>query len=81
MLGVFDPGDHRFRLQVVGIVKWLKDVSYGDGNVSSPGCGGSMCDLQPISNYPVGLGFAHLARRYHPTDLRFRSRVAGVVEI
>ena len=39
VLGVFDPGNHRFRLQLVGIVKCLKDVLSGDGNVSSPGCG------------------------------------------
>ena len=34
---------------------------------------------QPISNRPVELGFPHAAGRYRPGDLRFRSRVVGVV--
>ena len=33
---------------------------------------------QPIINHPAGLGFPH---GIDPGDLRFRSRVVGVVEI
>ena len=73
VLGVFDPGDHRFRLQVVGIVKWLKDVSYGDGNVSSSGCGGSMYDPQQVSDRPVGLGFPHRVGQFRPGGSSFSS--------
>ena len=41
----------------------------GDGNLSSPGCAGSMSDPQPISDRPVGLGFPHRAGRFRPREI------------
>ena len=33
----FDPGDHRFRSLVVGVLKVWKDFGTGDGTLSSSG--------------------------------------------
>ena len=35
--GGFDPGDHRFRRWVVGVVDVWRDFGTGDGDLSSPG--------------------------------------------
>ena len=50
MRGVFDPGDHRFRPQVVGVVDVWRNFLSGDGNLSSPGGAGFILEPQPISD-------------------------------
>ena len=64
--GGIDPRNLRFRPRVVGVVEIWKDFQPGDGNLSSPGCAGSMYDLQLITDRPVGLGFPHRAGRFRP---------------
>ena len=59
-----DAGDLRFRPQVVGVVKVVKDFSCGDGKLYSQRCAGSMYDPQLISDRPVGLGFPRRAGRF-----------------
>ena len=72
-----DPGDLCFRPQVFGVVDVLKDFLCGDGNLSSPGCAGSMYDPQPISDPPVVLGFPHRVGRFRPGG----PQVFGVVKV
>ena len=50
VLGSFDPGDHRFRPQVVGVVDVWRNFLSGDGNLSSPGGAGFILEPQPISD-------------------------------
>ena len=53
--GVDPPRELRFRPRVVGFVDVWKDFRSGDGNLSSPGCAGSMFEPKPISDRPMGL--------------------------
>ena len=64
--GGIDPGNLRVRPRVVGVVEIWKDLLPEDGNLSSPGCAGSMYDPQSISNRLVGLRFPHRAGRFRP---------------
>ena len=64
--GGFDPGDHRFRPQVVGGVDVWRALRPGGGTLSSPGCAGYILEPQPISDRPAGLGFQHRAGRFRP---------------
>ena len=62
----FDPGDHRSRPQVVGVVYVWRDFRSGDGNLSSPGGAGFTFEPQPIIDRPARLGFPHRAGRFQP---------------
>ena len=64
--GGIDPGGHRFRPRVVGVVEIWKDFLSVDGTLSSPGCADFKYKRQPISDWLVGLGFPHRAERYRP---------------
>ena len=83
--GGIDPGGHRYRARVVGVVYMWGGLRYGDGNISSPGR--RICPLpwwacillgwrwlyevQPISDQPTGLGFHTVPGRYHPGGFSF----------
>ena len=58
-----------------------KDFSSGDGNLSSPGCTGSMYDPRPISERPVeGIPTPCCEVFYH-RDHRFCPQIVGVVKV
>ena len=93
VLGGIDPGDPRFRFQVVGVVEISKDFLIRGEILSSPGAAGPrrcpegklsarwLYEPQRISNQEVGLGFPQRAGGVDPGHLRLRRRVVGVVEI
>ena len=62
-----------FHRRVVVVVEIWTDFLSGDGNLSPPGCAGSMYDLQSISDRPAGLGFPHHAGRFRPGGSPFLS--------
>lgn len=51
-----------------------------DGNISSPGCTGSIYNPQPVSELSVGPGFHTVRGGFDPSDHRFLSRVVKVVD-
>ena len=53
--------------------RFRRICSFGDGNVSSSGCGGSMHDPQQVSDRPVGLGFPHRVGQFRPGGSSFSS--------
>ena len=60
--GVLDPGDHRSRPRLIGVVNVRKDLRSGDGTISSPS---AACCVNPsqsaISQW--GWGFPHRTGR------------------
>ena len=61
-------------------------ILFGCGGTSPLARGATLAtrwlhEPQPISNHPVGLGFAHPAGRYRPGGSAVSSRLVGVVEI
>ena len=69
--GGINPGGMRFRPPVVGVVDAWKDLLTRDGALLSPGCAGSMCEPQPISDWPAALAFPHRAGRCRPGRTSF----------
>ena len=64
--GGIDPGYHRFRPRVVGVVYLWKDLLTGDITLSSQGGAGFILEPQPISDGPMGLRFPHRTGRCRP---------------
>ena len=81
MRGGFDPGDHRFRPQVVGFVMY--------GGTSDPGMGPcrprvALALFSSPSQSSIGRwgwGFRTVRGGVDPEDHHFRSRVVGVVHV
>ena len=66
--GGFDPGDHRFYPQVVGVVKVLNGLQSGDETLSSQGGAGFILAPKRINDRPAGVGFSHRAGRCRPGE-------------
>ena len=63
-VAAIDPGDHRFRLQLVGFVDAWKDFGPGDGK--QPSTGASEPRVPPFMDRPVDSGFPRRVGRYQP---------------
>ena len=68
-----DPGGHRFRRWVIGVVNAWKDLGSGDGILSSRGAAGSTNPSRSAIGQ-WGWGFPRRTWRY-------RSRFIGVVDV
>ena len=79
--GGVDPGNHRFRPQVVGVVEVWKDLGSGDGTLSSRRSSGFVLEPQSIGDLPMGWGFHTVQGGDDPGDHRFRPRVFRVVDV
>ena len=80
MRGGFDPGDHRFRPQVVGVVEVLK--GFNPGMKTYPPLGAlALCTIprKPATGQRVW-GFHTVRGGSGPGDNRFRPQVVGVVD-
>ena len=79
--GGFDPGDHRFRPQVVGVVRY--------GRISNPGMGTypprgalALCTIPSQSAIAqCGWGFHTVRGGFDPGDHRFGPQIVGVVDV
>ena len=88
--GGIDPVDLCFRPRAVGVVEIWREFLSGDDTLSSLGAAGPRRwpegrwlhdESHPISNIQWVWGFHTLRGGIDPGDLRFRPRVAGIVEI
>ena len=95
--GGADPGELYFRPRGVGVVEIWKNVYIGDGTQSHPGTAGlggvkrgrgpilpglrSLYAPQPISDWPVKLGFPTVQGGVDPGEIDFRPRDVGIVEM
>ena len=79
--GGVDPGDDCIPPRGVRVVQVWEDFSSGDGNLSSPGCTGSIYDPQPISERPVEVVFPHRDARIYTRDRSFCPQVVKVVKV
>ena len=81
MRGGFDPVDHRFCPQVVGVVKYGSISNPGMETYPPRGALAKTYDPQPSAIGQWYWGFHTVRGGFDPGDHRFLSQVVGVVDV